>query len=374
MTVKSAYIHIPFCVRICTYCDFNKYFIQNQPVDEYLDALIKEMSTATYKNLRTMYVGGGTPTALSIAQLERLLIAIQNTFTITGEYTFEANPDELTKDKVQLLEEYGVNRISMGVQTFKPELLSILGRTHNSEDIYNSVSNAKNAGIQSISLDLMYHLPKQSIVDFEQSLNQALAMDIQHISSYGLILEPKTQFYNMYRKGLLKLPNEDLGADMYQLLMSKIEQSSFHQYEISNFALDNHESEHNKVYWLNEEYYGFGAGASGYVDGFRYTNINPVNHYIKAINKETKAILVSNKPTLTERMEEEMFLGLRLNEGVNRQRFKNKFDQSIENVFGQTIEDLKNRQLLIEKSESIALSERGKVIGNEVFEAFLIND
>ncbi|GKS36722.1 TPA: oxygen-independent coproporphyrinogen III oxidase [Staphylococcus argenteus] len=374
MTVKSAYIHIPFCVRICTYCDFNKYFIQNQPVDEYLDALIKEMSTATYKNLRTMYVGGGTPTALSIAQLEKLLIAIQNTFTITGEYTFEANPDELTKDKVQLLEEYGVNRISMGVQTFKPELLSILGRTHNSEDIYNSVSNAKNAGIQSISLDLMYHLPKQSIVDFEQSLNQALAMDIQHISSYGLILEPKTQFYNMYRKGLLKLPNEDLGADMYQLLMSKIEQSSFHQYEISNFALDNHESEHNKVYWLNEEYYGFGAGASGYVDGFRYTNINPVNHYIKAINKETKAILVSNKPTLTERMEEEMFLGLRLNEGVNRQRFKNKFDQSIENVFGQTIEDLKNRQLLIEKSESIALSERGKVIGNEVFEAFLIND
>ncbi|GJF75287.1 radical SAM family heme chaperone HemW [Staphylococcus argenteus] len=374
MTVKSAYIHIPFCVRICTYCDFNKYFIQNQAVDEYLDALIKEMSTATYKNLRTMYVGGGTPTALSIAQLERLLIAIQNTFTITGEYTFEANPDELTKDKVQLLEKYGVNRISMGVQTFKPELLSILGRTHNSEDIYNSVSNAKNAGIQSISLDLMYHLPKQSIEDFEQSLNQALAMDIQHISSYGLILEPKTQFYNMYRKGLLKLPNEDLGADMYQLLMSKIEQSSFHQYEISNFALDNHESEHNKVYWLNEEYYGFGAGASGYVDGVRYTNINPVNHYIKAINKETKAILVSNKPTLTERMEEEMFLGLRLNEGVNRQRFKNKFDQSIENVFGQTIEDLKNRQLLIEKSESIALSERGKVIGNEVFEAFLIND
>lgn len=374
MTVKSAYIHIPFCVRICTYCDFNKYFIQNQPVDEYLDALIKEMSTATYKNLRTMYVGGGTPTALSIEQLEKLLIAIQDTFTITGEYTFEANPDELTKDKVQLLEKYGVNRISMGVQTFNPELLSILGRTHNTDDIYTSVSNAKNAGIQSISLDLMYHLPKQSIEDFELSLNQALAMDIQHISSYGLILEPKTQFYNMYRKGLLKLPNEDLGADMYQLLMSKIEHSPFHQYEISNFALDNHESEHNKVYWLNEEYYGFGAGASGYVDGVRYTNINPVNHYIKAINKKNKAILVSNKPTLTERMEEEMFLGLRLNEGVNSQKFKNKFDQSIENVFGQTIEDLKNRQLLVEKSGSIALSERGKVIGNEVFEAFLIND
>ncbi|HCY8006511.1 TPA: oxygen-independent coproporphyrinogen III oxidase [Staphylococcus aureus] len=368
------YIHIPFCVRICTYCDFNKYFIQNQPVDEYLDALITEMSTAKYRNLKTMYVGGGTPTALSINQLERLLKAISDTFTITGEYTFEANPDELTKEKVQLLEKYGVNRISMGVQTFKSELLSVLGRTHNTEDIYTSVLNAKNAGIKSISLDLMYHLPKQTIEDFEQSLDLALDMDIQHISSYGLILEPKTQFYNMYRKGLLKLPNEDLGADMYQLLMSKIEQSPFHQYEISNFALDSHESEHNKVYWFNEEYYGFGAGASGYVDGVRYTNINPVNHYIKAINKESKAILVSNKPSLTERMEEEMFLGLRLNEGVSSSRFKKKFDQSIESVFGQTINNLKEKELIVEKNDAIALTNRGKVIGNEVFEAFLIND
>lgn len=374
MTVQSVYIHIPFCVRICTYCDFNKYFIQNQPVDEYLDALITEMSTAKYRNLKTMYVGGGTPTALSINQLERLLKAIRDTFTITGEYTFEANPDELTKEKVQLLEKYGVNRISMGVQTFKPELLSVLGRTHNTEDIYTSVLNAKNAGIKSISLDLMYHLPKQTIEDFEQSLDLALDMDIQHISSYGLILEPKTQFYNMYRKGLLKLPNEDLGADMYQLLMSKIEQSPFHQYEISNFALDGHESEHNKVYWFNEEYYGFGAGASGYVDGVRYTNINPVNHYIKAINKESKAILVSNKPSLTERMEEEMFLGLRLNEGVSSSRFKKKFDQSIESVFGQTINNLKEKELIVEKNDAIALTKRGKVIGNEVFEAFLIND
>lgn len=374
MTVQIAYIHIPFCVRICTYCDFNKYFIQNQPVDEYLDALITEMSTAKYRILKTMYVGGGTPTALSINQLERLLKAIRDTFTITGEYTFEANPDELTKEKVQLLEKYGVKRISMGVQTFKPELLSVLGRTHNTEDIYTSVLNAKNAGIKSISLDLMYHLPKQTIEDFEQSLDLALDMDIQHISSYGLILEPKTQFYNMYRKGLLKLPNEDLGADMYQLLMSKIEQSPFHQYEISNFALDGHESEHNKVYWFNEEYYGFGAGASGYVDGVRYTNINPVNHYIKAINKESKAILVSNKPSLTERMEEEMFLGLRLNEGVSSSRFKKKFDQSIESVFGQTINNLKEKELIVEKNDVIALTNRGKVIGNEVFEAFLIND
>lgn len=163
-----------------------------------------------------MYVGGGTPTALNMRQLEKLLRAINQTFTISGEFSFEANPDELTYEKVALLKQYGVNRISMGVQTFKPELLKILGRTHKTEDIYDAVSHARKAGIESISLDLMYHLPQQTIDDFKDSLERAIALDIDHISSYGLILEPKTQFYNLYRKGHLKLPNEDLGAEMYR--------------------------------------------------------------------------------------------------------------------------------------------------------------
>ncbi|MFC0137242.1 coproporphyrinogen III oxidase [Staphylococcus petrasii] len=373
MSVKSAYIHIPFCVRICTYCDFNKFFIHKQPVDEYLTALIEEMKTSQNRELETMYVGGGTPTALSEAQLERLLKAINSIFKINGEYSFEANPDELTFNKVKLLKDYGVNRISMGVQTFKPELLKILGRTHQTEDIYNAVNNARKAGIESISLDLMYHLPSQTLEDFSDSLNRALQMDIDHISSYGLILEPKTQFYNMYRKGKLKLPNEDLGADMYQYLMKSLASTQFHQYEISNFAKPGHESEHNKVYWLNEEYYGFGAGASGYVNGERYSNLNPVQHYINAINNGKRPILTSNFPTFEEKMEEEMFLGLRMNKGVNRQTFENKFNVSLNEVFGQTINQLKNKHLLKENNDYISLTERGKVIGNEVFEAFLLN-
>lgn len=374
MTVKSAYIHIPFCVRICTYCDFNKYFIDKQPVDQYLTALIKEMKSSKFRNLETMYVGGGTPTALSENQLERLLKAITSIFTINGEFSFEANPDELTFEKVKLLKDYGVNRISMGVQTFKPELLNILGRTHNTNDIYHAVDNARKAGIESISLDLMYHLPNQTLEDFSESLDLALQMNIDHISSYGLILEPKTQFYNLYRKGQLKLPNEDLGAEMYQYLMQKLSNTPFEQYEISNFAKANHQSEHNKVYWLNEEYYGFGAGASGYVQGERYTNLNPVQHYINAINKNQRPILSSNFPTYEERMEEEMFLGLRMNEGVSRERFALKFDQSLDNVFGQTINELKEKKLLQEHEGYISLTERGKVIGNEVFEAFLLNN
>ncbi|PTF14126.1 radical SAM family heme chaperone HemW [Staphylococcus devriesei] len=373
MTVKSAYIHIPFCVRICTYCDFNKYYIDKQPVDDYLTALIKEMKTSSNRDLDTMYVGGGTPTALNEAQLERLLEAITSIFSISGEFSFEANPDELTFNKVKLLEQYGVNRISMGVQTFKPELLRILGRTHETEDIYNAVNNARKAGIQSISLDLMYHLPEQTLEDFSDSLNRAINMDIDHISRYGLILEPKTQFYNMYRKGKLKLPNEDLGAEMYQHLMRSLENTPFKQYEISNFAKDNHESYHNKVYWLNEEYYGFGAGASGYVNGVRYTNLNPVQHYINKVNDDVMPILTSNTPTLEEKMEEEMFLGLRMNKGVSREKFNLKFDISLDKVFGHTIDKLKNKELLKEQDGYISLTERGKVIGNEVFEAFLLN-
>jgi len=374
MEVKSAYIHIPFCVRICTYCDFNKYFIHNQPVDEYLDCLIKEMEDSKVRDLETAFVGGGTPTALSYKQLEKLLTAITRIFNISGEFSFEANPDELTLEKVQLLKQFGVNRLSMGVQSFKPELLDVLGRTHNTSDIYNAVTNARKVGIPSISLDLMYHLPMQTLDDFQDSLEKALAMDIDHISSYGLILEPKTQFYNMYKKGKLKIPNEDIGEEMYEYLVERMKQSTLHQYEISNFGKKGHESEHNKVYWKNEGYYGFGAGASGYVNGERYSNVNPVNHYIKKIQNNERPILESTFPTKSEQMEEEMFLGLRMNQGVSKKRFYEKFNQSIEEVYGQTILDLKQRELINDQQGYLMMTERGKVIGNYIFEAFLLNE
>lgn len=373
MEVKSAYIHIPFCVKICTYCDFNKYFIQNQPVDQYLDCLINEMKQSEVRSLETVFVGGGTPTALSYEQLEKLLTAITDIFEIKGEFSFEANPDELTLAKVQLLSDYGVNRLSMGVQTFKPELLAILGRSHKTEDIYRAVNNARKVGIPSISLDLMYHLPQQSLEDFQESLEKALAMDIDHISSYGLILEPKTQFYNMYRKGQLKIPNEDVGEEMYEYLLKRMHETELHQYEISNFGKKGHESEHNKVYWKNEGYYGFGAGASGYVNGERYNNVNPVNHYINKIQNKERPVLDSVYPTESEQMEEEMFLGLRMNQGVSRKRFEQKFNKTIDDVYNDTIKDLKQRELINDTGEYISLTERGKVIGNLVFESFLLN-
>lgn len=369
---KSVYIHIPFCVRICTYCDFNKFYIANQPVDEYLDCLIKEMSTREDKVVETMFVGGGTPTALSEEQLEKLLRAINDLFVITKEYTFEANPDELTEAKIKLLKQYGVNRLSLGVQTFDNELLKVLGRTHHSEDIEKAVNLSRKHQIESVSLDLMFHLPGQTLKQFDDSLNKALALDVDHISSYALILEPKTQFYNLYRKGRLKLPNEDLGEEMYQHLKETLKASHLNQYEISNFAKEGHESLHNMVYWKNEEYYGFGAGAHGYINGIRYGNINPVNQYIKKIQNNELPKLQSSEVSIKEQMEEEMFLGLRMSKGVSKTKFESKFNRTIEDVFGEHVKELTSQALLIDENDFLRLSNRGQIIGNEVFERFLL--
>ena len=369
--VKSAYIHIPFCVNICTYCDFNKYFIQNQPVDEYIDALIKEMHFETKQTLDTVFVGGGTPTALTIKQLEKLLLAIKNQFHILGEYTFEANPDELTEEKIKLLKSFGVNRLSMGVQTFDSSLLKILGRTHKTSDIYQAVEFANKHHIPSVSLDLMYHLPTQTLEQFDNSINEALSLDIDHISSYGLILEPQTQFYNLYRKGKLVLPSDSLGAEMYEHLMNKMKQTNMHQYEISNFAKSGHESQHNKVYWQNESYYGFGAGASGYVNGCRYTNIKPVNHYIQYIINNQKPILEKSYPTIKEQIEEEMFLGLRMNQGVNKKHFYQKYKKQIDDLFESELQTLMQKGWIHNDAMSVSLTDQGRIVGNEVFEAFI---
>ncbi|UTH10686.1 radical SAM family heme chaperone HemW [Macrococcoides canis] len=369
--MRSLYIHIPFCNRICTYCDFNKFLIKNQPVDEYIDCLIKELSLIEEKELLTVFIGGGTPTALNEAQLERLLDFIQQSFTIHDEFTVEANPDELTRDKIALMKQYGVNRLSLGVQTFDNELLKSLGRTHQEQDIFNAVNDANALGIESISIDLMYHLPTQTIEQCRRDLELATALDIQHISSYSLILEPKTQFYNMYKKGMLQLPDEQLAAEMYTLTMDTLSNHGFHQYEISNYAKGQHESVHNKVYWQNKEYYGAGAGSHGYIDGVRYYNVAPVPHYIKAMHNGD-AVKERIPVTLEAAMEEFMFLGLRMNDGISKHEFLSRYGKSYHEVFGDITTLLVNEGYLIETEEYVSLSPLGRMRGNDVFEKFLL--
>lgn len=377
--VRGVYIHIPFCHQICNYCDFNKVFFENQPVDEYIEAVGKEIEMTVnempdaFQKIETVFFGGGTPTALSPKQLSRLLELVKKHLPTKNivEYSTEANPDELTEEKLYVLKEGGINRLSMGVQSFDESLLKKLGRTHSNEHVYKTIEHAKKIGFENISIDLMYGLPGQLMEQWEDTLQKAIELNLPHYSAYSLIVEPKTIFYIQYAKGKLPLPTEDLEAKMYDLLMNKMEESGRKQYEISNFALDGFLSTHNKIYWDNDEYAGFGAGAHGYLNGIRYSNIGPIRKYMEAIESGNFPILHQHEVSLEEKMEEQMFLGLRKNEGVSFKDFNKKIGKPMQSIYGEVIDPLVEQQLLARDHKGIRLTRKGRFVGNEVFQQFL---
>ncbi|MCO7150633.1 radical SAM family heme chaperone HemW [Vagococcus lutrae] len=377
--IKSAYLHIPFCEHICYYCDFNKVFIEGQPVDEYIDMLIREMSflkeEVSAHPLSTMYIGGGTPTSLSAKQLEKLMIGIHEQLPLASgvEFTVEANPGDLTADKISVLKNYGVNRLSMGVQSFDDRLLKKIGRKHTASDVFDTMRLLEKSGLNNVSIDLIYALPGQSLESFQDSLDKALSLDLPHYSLYSLILENQTVFYNLARQGRLHLPDEDEEGDMFDLATSFMEAHGRKQYEVSNFAIPGKESQHNLVYWNNEEYYGLGAGASGYLDGVRYRNFGPIQQYMQPLKEQKRPIRDEEILTEQARMEEELFLGLRKREGVSYTLFYEKFNQSLDEVFGNVIEELVAEKLLVKDTQHIALTRRGLALGNNVFQRFLLD-
>ncbi|WCG05249.1 radical SAM family heme chaperone HemW [Vagococcus lutrae] len=377
--IKSAYLHIPFCEHICYYCDFNKVFIEGQPVDEYIDMLIREMSflkeEVSAHPLSTMYIGGGTPTSLSAKQLEKLMIGIHEQLPLASgvEFTVEANPGDLTADKISVLKNYGVNRLSMGVQSFDDRLLKKIGRKHTASDVFDTMRLLEKSGLNNVSIDLIYALPGQSLDSFQDSLDKALSLDLPHYSLYSLILENQTVFYNLARQGRLHLPDEDEEGDMFDLATSFMEAHGRKQYEVSNFAIPGKESQHNLVYWNNEEYYGLGAGASGYLDGVRYRNFGPIQQYMQPLKEQKRPIRDEEILTEQARMEEELFLGLRKREGVSYTLFYEKFNQSLDEVFGNVIEELVAEKLLVKDTQHIALTRRGLALGNNVFQRFLLD-
>jgi oxygen-independent coproporphyrinogen-3 oxidase len=375
--MEAAYIHIPFCEHICYYCDFNKVFLKGQPVDEYIEMLIREMKIKTEqtppRQIKTIFVGGGTPTTLNASQLEVLCKGIREFLPFQeGEFTFEANPSDLSDEQLHVLKNYGVNRLSFGVQSFNDDLLKKIGRTHRASDVFSTLKKAEKAGFDNISLDLIYSLPGQTESDFRDTLKMALELDLPHYSSYSLIVEPKTIFYNLQRKGKLSLPSEDSEANMYSLLMNEMEKSGYHQYEISNFAKSGFESRHNLVYWNNEEYFGFGAGAHGYINGVRGSNYGPLKKYMDPLMEWKLPVQEEHLLVKKEKMEEELFLGLRKNEGVSMSRFAGKFNEQLSAIFNKPIQELKGRGLIEIEGDRIRLTKQGRFLGNEVFEAFLI--
>ena len=369
----SAYVHIPFCTQICYYCDFSKVFIKNQPVDSYLEHLLQEFHSYDIQKLRTLYIGGGTPTALSASQLEVLLDGLTKNLDLSmlEELTIEANPGDLDADKIAVLQNSAVNRVSLGVQTFDDKMLKKIGRSHTEKDIYENIDRLKLAGFDNISIDLIYALPGQTMDQVKDNVAKAIALDIPHMSLYSLILENHTVFMNRMRRGKLPLPKEELEAEMFEYIIAELEKAGFEHYEISNFSKTGFESRHNLMYWDNAEYYGIGAGASGYVNGVRYKNHGPIRHYLKAV-EEGNARINEEHLSLREQMEEEMFLGLRKKTGVSKARFEEKFGTSFENIYGQVVRDLCHQGLLQIEDQQIRMTKKGLFLGDTVAERFIL--
>ena len=377
--MTSAYIHIPFCEQICFYCDFNKVFLQNQPVDEYITALLKEakmqFEADPCDKTETLYIGGGTPTSLTAKQLDCLCAGLREIFPYeTGEFTVEVNPGDLTQEKLSVLETYGVNRLSLGVQTFDDELLKKIGRKHTAKDVLATLRLIeKYSHIDNITIDLMYALPRQTKESWKKTIEQTLSLNLPHVAMYSLILENKTRFANLARQGKLHRPSEEDEIWMFEYAKDALANAGLLQYELSNFSRPGFESQHNLMYWNNDHYYGVGAGASGYLKDVRFTNKGPIQHYLSDLFHQQRPLLFTETLTTKEQIEEQLFLGLRKIKGVSRQAFQERFNCSIDEIYAEVIEQLVLKGLITDDGKYIALTNEGILLGNEVFQSFLLD-
>lgn len=351
----SIYIHVPFCTSICTYCDFCKMYYNKKFIDNYLNTLEKEIRER-YKGekVKTIFIGGGTPTALDNNELIRLLEIIRLFNTKENiEFTIESNVESLTEEKLQIMKEYGVNRLSIGVQSFNEEILKILGRNHTKEDIYNKINIAKKY-FDNINIDLIYAVTNDINI-VKEDLKEFLKLGITHISTYSLIIEDKT---------VLKINNhqnidEDIDYQIYKLIENTLEENNYIHYEVSNYAKKDYQSKHNLVYWNNEEYYGFGLGSTSYVDNIRRTNTKNLtkylnNDYIDEEEYEDQEIKIEN----------EIMLGLRKLQGINLDTFEEKYNISLEDKYN--IEELLQEKYLIKENNYLKINKEYIYISNEI--------
>ncbi len=390
----SAYVHIPFCRHRCHYCDFNTFAGMESHIPKYVAALINEIRVVsdkrTKKPLHSIYFGGGTPSLITVNLYQKLLNTFQQRFNVQKdcEITIEANPGTLSINYLQYLRKLGINRISIGVQSTDTFDLERLDRIHSIDDILNSVRFARMAGFDSISLDLIFGLPWQSLIGWERSLSRVIDLKPDHLSLYSLIIEPDTVLYQWYQKGLIALKDQDLEGDMFQWAMEMLSEAGYEHYEISNWAKShsNHrfQSQHNKQYWTNQPYLGFGAGAHGYAEQIRTVNIGAIPAYIRRIKEgenenspypaSPAAISITQVDQLTQ-MRDFMMLGLRLvNEGVSAECFRKRYGMDMMEVFGKEIQSLLDRGLIewVGKEENcLRLSKRGVMIANQAFMEFV---
>ena len=359
--VKSVYIHIPFCKNICSYCDFCKMYYNKSFVDQYLDKL-KEEIISNYKGevIDTIYLGGGTPSCLNNEQLN-YLFEITNIFNKSNnlEFTIEMNPEDIVIDKIKILKKYGVNRISIGNQTFNKKFLKYLNRYHEYEDIKSKINLLKENGFNNINIDLIYAIKDETIENLKDDLDKIKSLDINHISCYSLMIEENTKLYIDKNTSI----DENIDYEMYKYIEKYLESIGFNHYEISNYSKKISESKHNLTYWNNLEYYGFGLSASGYIDNVRYTNTKNLSKYLKSNEKEE---IYLNKNDI---ISYEMILGLRKFKGINKRNFKKKYGLNIDEYFD--IDDLLKNKELIDDGEYIYINKDYMYVSNNILINFV---
>ena len=409
----SLYLHIPFCRHRCAYCDFNTYAGQEDSIPAYVDALCREIefigeNAPERITLHTIFFGGGTPTLMTPHQFEVVLESISDHFDLSDpETTIEANPGTVSHSDLKALHSLGINRISFGVQSTNPSELRMLERAHNYFDVIKAVTWARQAGFEDLSLDLIYGLPLQTLDDWSATLKLTLGLTPEHLSLYALTLEHGTPFGRWSSRGLIPIPDPDLAADMYEWAGETLEAAGYQQYEISNWAIDrghpkgtlpqtvegqlstvdaqflspSHACAHNLQYWRGLPYLAVGAGAHGYVNGYRYSNVLRIKTYIDRLTISrlptlkfpfTPATVNHHRQTLHDDMGELMMTGLRLTrEGVSAETFHERFGQEMDVVFGEEIKELIRLGLLEWQAKRLVLTRRGRLLGNQVFMRFI---
>jgi oxygen-independent coproporphyrinogen-3 oxidase len=379
----SLYCGIPYCPSICTYCDFNVYARRAGEYEAYVAALVREIeivaqTLAPPRRAKSLAFGGGTPSILSGAQIEKFVRAALAHFQFErgAEWTLEANPGTVDFEKLGALREIGFNRLSLGVQTFDDARLKQFNRAHTVAHAYEAFELARRARFENINLDLIYGLPNQTLDDWRETLERALAFQSEHLSLYGLQVEERTVLKKQIDLGRVAMPDADRAAQMYELAVERLRAAGFEHYEISNFARRGFESRHNKTYWRNEPYLGFGAGAHSSRqdergEHIRFENVKSPREYIRRL--ETGESPVAARETISRgmQMSETIFLGLRLTEGVEWKRFSERFAVDAREIYREPIELLARQGVLLVNDERMRLTERGMLVSNQILWRFL---
>ena len=355
--IKSVYIHIPFCNSICSYCDFCKVVYNKDWVEPYLKRLEEEIDNSYMgEEIETLYIGGGTPSSLTLDELEELFkILAKFHKKETTEFTFECNLNDIEKEKFKFLYEQGVNRLSIGIESFNEEKLEFMKRESNLKDAKKKIKMLRELGFKNINIDLMYAIPNETVKVLKQDLKKFMKLKPEHISTYSLIIEKNT----LVGLNKVKPIEEEHDFKMYDTICKKLKKKGYLHYEVSNFAKKGFESIHNLTYWNNEEYYGFGVGASGYVAAIRYENTKSLTEYLKGNFVSSKSLM-----SKVDNMENELILGFRKLEGINLEHFFDKFEENLQNIF--PIKPLIKSGDLIYKDGYVYINPKKLYVMNEI--------